>query len=166
MLQKILDLITNPVSSSLLGAIIGFIASFFAQDWLEQRTYKRSIRIKAWETKVEKLCTFSEDLELWFYLISLKSNDLQNHNSLDGYEAYSPSRNSEIETLTKKLVRNKTHLTKYPKIYSNYEKIIDLTEWNVSIPFILKNEESESVKTLLREVQKEIRREIDKLAKL
>ncbi len=159
-MQTVLDFINTYVNPSLIGAAIGVVISFFAQEWRERVKFRRSINLKAWETKSEKLYTFSEDLELWFYLTTVEVNQLITQTpNLD----YPPSKSSEIIDLTKKLIRNKTYLVRYPKIYENYQKLLDVTEWDSEHPLIMDQSEIEETRKLIKIVQAEIQKETKKL---
>ena len=157
MLQLIIDLINNPVISSLFGAVIGFIASFFAQDWLEERKFKRTLKTKAWEKKVETLGQFSEDLELWLYLTIRDTNQQWDHNS-------TPRVSGKIEELRQKLIMNKSYLLRYPNILSQYERLLELTERDNLSPIYLDPEEIKTSRSLLKTVQGEIHNESRKLS--
>ena len=152
MFQLIVDLINNPVISSLFGAVIGFIASFFAQDWLEERKFKRTLKVKAWEQKVEILRQFSEDLELWLYLTIRDNGQQENHDSV-------PRVNGKLEELRQKLIVNKSYLLRYPNILSRYEQLLELTERDDMLPVYLNPEEIRTSKSLLKVVQGEIQEE-------
>lgn len=151
MFQWLLAILSNPVVSSLIGAVVGFIASFVAQDQLENRKFKRALTKQVWEEKARVLHEFSKDLALWFYLFSLES-----------YESHA-RKGDELERLGQKLIREKTFLLRYPEIYALYEKLAELTEEPHAM--YLEPRERETLEQLLKRLQYEIQLEADRISR-
>lgn len=146
---------------AVIGSVVGFFISFLTQSWLEKQKFTRSLKLKSWEGKVERLHQFSEDLELWLYLVSLESGSIQKGDHVEDFrERGSAHRNTEIQELTKKLIKGKTHLMLFPNIFSSYQKVSDLVEWTQSAPPYLEPREIASVKSLLKTIQEKLQQEM------
>jgi hypothetical protein len=163
-LQQVLSFFNSAAGGALIavvGSIIGFFISFLTQSWLEKQKFERSLKLKSWENKVEKLRQFSEDLELWLYLVSLESKSLRKGDHLEELRITgSVSRSSEIQELTKKLIKAKTHLMQFPGIFDNYQKIADLIEWREVAPPYLEPKDIAAIKSLLVVIQNKLGQEI------
>jgi hypothetical protein len=131
-LQQLLAFFNSSAGGAFIavtGSIVGFFISFLTQSWLERQKFVRSLKLKSWEAKVGQLRQFSEDLELWLYLVSLESGSIQRKEHAEGFhESGSIKRSAEIQEVTKKLIKGKTHLTLFPDIFSSYQALSDLVE--------------------------------------
>jgi hypothetical protein len=163
--QQLLDFFNSSAGGAfiaVIGSIVGFFISFLTQSWLEQQKFARGLKLKAWEAKVERLRQFSEDLELWLYLVTLRSKNTQTAEYTEGFsERGRVVDTAEIIELTKKLIRGKTHLIKFPAIFSAYQKLESLVEWTESSPPYLTKEETTSINNLLKAIQLELQKEIE-----
>jgi hypothetical protein len=66
-----------------------------------------------------------------------------------------------MQELTKKLIKGKTHLTKFPLISNRYEELLPLVEWTEASPPFLTREDITSIKSLLKTIQVELQKEIE-----
>jgi hypothetical protein len=163
---RVLDFFTTPVGGAiiaLISTIIGYFLSFINQSRLEAQKSRRTMKVKAWESKFETLRQFSEDLELWLYLSILQSNASDTRETIErGMETGKSLRNKELLELTKKLIVKKTYIIEYPNIFNQYEKIADIVEWTSTSPLHLELEDITSIKSLLRTIQNELQKEMVK----
>ncbi len=148
---------------ALISSLIGYLLSFLTQSWLESKRARINRLNKAWEAKFETLRQFSEDLSLWLYLVVRQSNNSQTPEARErALETGKMPLDKELVDLTKKLIKKKTHLIRYPKILSQYEKVADLVEWTDSSPVYLEAEDIAAIKLLLRTIQNELQQELVK----